>query len=453
MIVFNVQNTDDTYIGPYPYHIPSNNDVLGMGYHAQSGLMLTTVGRLRPGVPSTLNAFCVADYDKGTSPKLWGFPDYKRNTLKDYFYETTYRARELTKKHDTYSAGYYNHFYGEQHDSQDDVRIANTNNYYYDFSIISVYHPIVDDRCNRLFILDTGVLYYGTTVTYNVKNPSITVYELPSNGCTNRQFPVIRRVEIPNHLWELSVGFVYIALDYQSRGSCDDLYLYITNCFDNSIIVFDYKRGDFWSFTDSSMKPIASDESMIFSKSFNYEFNLGIMNVALGWPFDKTGNRKAYYAPGASLGEYAVSTKLLKNSKKSPNKYNEEDFQFVGYRGCDSQNYRQYFDHITGVMFFAEMQSNKVRCWNTQQPLNPDTIGVVMESNALQYVSEIFVDAEGYLWFHSCQLPIIFFSDSPLNTKKINSRTFRIKVQDAIKGTVCDVSNYKFVGDFYLEEE
>ncbi|XP_055697008.1 L-dopachrome tautomerase yellow-f2-like [Phlebotomus papatasi] len=415
--------------------------------------MLVTVARLRPGVPSNLNAFCVADYGKGTSPKLWGFPDFKRNTLKEYFYEKSYRTRKLTKRHDTYSAGYYNHFYGEQQDSQEDVRIANTNNYFHDFSIISVYHPIVDDRCNRLFTLDTGVLSYGLTVTYNVKNPSITVYELPSNGCTSRKFPVIRRVDIPNHLWQFPVGFVHIALDYQSRGSCDDLFLYITNCFDNSIIVFDYLRGDFWSFTDSSMKPIAAQASMVFGKSFNYEFNFGIMNVALGWPIDKAGNRKAYYAAGASLGEYAVSTKLLKNSKKAQNKYSEDDFHFIGYRGCDSQIDRQVFDHSTGVMFFGEMQSNKIRCWNTKLPLNPDTIGVVMESDALQYISEIFVDSEGYLWCHSCQLPIVYLSDSPLNTKKINSRTFRMKVLDVIKGTVCDVSNYKLEGDFYLEDE
>uniref|UniRef100_A0A1B0DIC1 Uncharacterized protein n=1 Tax=Phlebotomus papatasi TaxID=29031 RepID=A0A1B0DIC1_PHLPP len=76
----------NTLIGKYPYYIPAQNDVNGIQYHTQSGLMIAAVGRIRPGVPSTLNAFCVADYDKGTSPYLWGFPDYEKNTLKAEFY-------------------------------------------------------------------------------------------------------------------------------------------------------------------------------------------------------------------------------------------------------------------------------------------------------------------------------------------------------------------------------
>uniref|UniRef100_A0A1B0DQX9 Uncharacterized protein n=1 Tax=Phlebotomus papatasi TaxID=29031 RepID=A0A1B0DQX9_PHLPP len=141
----NLPFADDTQIGPYPYHIPSNNNILGITYHDQSGLMITTVGRLRPGVPSTLNAFCVAEYNQGTSPHLWGFPDYEKNTLKEEFYAGGDQSRKFNKQ-DKYSTNYHNYY---------------QNNNYNDFSIISVYHPIADDRCNRLFAVDTGLLRYG----------------------------------------------------------------------------------------------------------------------------------------------------------------------------------------------------------------------------------------------------------------------------------------------------
>uniref|UniRef100_A0A1B0DIC2 Uncharacterized protein n=1 Tax=Phlebotomus papatasi TaxID=29031 RepID=A0A1B0DIC2_PHLPP len=98
--------SDYTLIGKYPYRIPGNNDITGIEYHAKSGLMVTTVGRIRPGIPSTLNAFCVADYDKGTSPYIWGFPDYEKNTLKPEFYrDSFYDSRNLLNKNHNYSAG------------------------------------------------------------------------------------------------------------------------------------------------------------------------------------------------------------------------------------------------------------------------------------------------------------------------------------------------------------
>uniref|UniRef100_A0A1B0DQX8 Uncharacterized protein n=1 Tax=Phlebotomus papatasi TaxID=29031 RepID=A0A1B0DQX8_PHLPP len=423
---------DDTLIGPYPYHIPINNNVLGIAYHAQSGLMVTSVARLRPGVPSAINAFCVADYDQGTSPYLWGFPDYEKNTLKEEFYAGGDQSRKLNKQ-DKYSENYYN-------DYQD--------KYYNDFSIISSYHPIVDDRCNRLFALDTGALYYGPNgPIYYVQNPSLIVFELPPHGCDTRYFPLSRRVEFPNHLWEDPIGFLYIALDYQPKGSCDDLFLYITNVFDARVIVYDYKRGDFWYFADPSFRPYMAEAYMVFNKNFEYYFPIAVTNLALGWQ-DKDGDRNAYYGPEASFAEYVVSTKLLKNSKKAPYKYKPGEFELIGYRGCRSQTCRQFFDLSSGVLFFAEIQSNRVRCWNTQLPLNPDTIGVVMESDVLQYVSEIFVDPEGFLWFHSCQLPLLFHSEIPLDITKKTSRSFRVRATDAIKGTVCDLSNKYYRSEF-----
>ncbi|XP_055699434.1 L-dopachrome tautomerase yellow-f-like, partial [Phlebotomus papatasi] len=413
---------NNTLIGKYPYHIPSNTDILGVGYHANSGLMLTTVGRIRPGVPSTLNAFCVADYEKGSSPHIWGFPDYNKNTLKAYYYDdnSAYYARNLSRKEGGYSPGYY-YSYSD-----------------YDFSIISVYHPNVDDQCNRLYVVDTGVLSYGVSELYNVQNPAIIVFDLPSNGCQTRHFPVIRRIEIPISFWKNPVGFVFIAIDHQAKKSCDDVFLYITNTFDSSLTVYDYKKGSFWTFSSPSMGPIIAESKMVFNNYFHYEFILGIMNVALGWQ-DKKGNRNAYFAPGAGFAENVVSTKVLKTSPKTSFKYNFEDFLQIGYRGCKSQTFKQTFDLSTGVIFFAEMQSKQVQCWNTNLPLNPDTIGVVYESEALAFVSEIFVDFDGYLWFHSCHLPLTFLSDIALDMTNFTPTTFRITVSEAIKGTVCDL--------------
>ncbi|XP_055697009.1 L-dopachrome tautomerase yellow-f2-like [Phlebotomus papatasi] len=405
--------------------------------------MVTTVGRIRPGIPSTLNAFCVADYDKGTSPYIWGFPDYEKNTLKPEFYrDSFYDSRNLLNKNHNYSAGYFNYFFG--HTEVDTSRkgyYKRPYNYYQntqDFSIISTYFPNVDNQCDRLFVLDTGVLRYSATELYTVQNPAIIVFDLPFNGCYDRNFPVIRRVEIPSHLWTIAFGFTFISFDYKPKGSCDDVLLYITNIFDSNIIVYDYKKGDFWSISDPSMKPITAEATLTY-RGVSYVIPIGIINVALGWP-DKHGYRNAYYAPGSSLAEYVVSTKVLQDSKGVFNKYDSSEFTFIGYRGCNSENYKQVFDPNTGVIFFGEMQSNRIRCWNTQLPLNPDTIGIVYESDESVFFGDMSLDSEGNLWFFTNQLPIIFNSGDLLDISEVNSRVFRVKPSEAIKGTVCDIS-------------
>lgn len=77
-----------SYIGPYLYHIPENNNIVGMGYHPQSGLMIVAITRTRPGVPITMGAFCVKFYSVGSSPKIWAFPDNEANLLKSSDYDS-----------------------------------------------------------------------------------------------------------------------------------------------------------------------------------------------------------------------------------------------------------------------------------------------------------------------------------------------------------------------------
>ncbi|XP_059611835.1 L-dopachrome tautomerase yellow-f-like [Phlebotomus argentipes] len=382
--------------------------------------MITTVGRLRPGVPSTLNAFCLKDYEEGTSPHLWGFPNYERNTLKASFYN---QGRVLASFRKNYYPAYYNHIYA-------------TYNRENDYTIINVYFPHVDERCNRLFALDTGYLRYSPTLSYDVQYPALLVYGLPANGCQTRNFPLIRRIEIPKHLWTLSLGFITVTLDYQPKGSCEDVILYICNTLDNSLVVYDYKRGDFWSFVDDSMKPILSQTAVYF-KTFTFYVPLGLSNIVLGYP-DKNGDRNAYYGPAASSVEYVVTTKLLKN-KRAAYKYNREYFTPIGYRGCGAERFKQVFDPETGVIFFGEANSHRISCWNTRLPFNPDTIGVVFESDLLLYPADMFLDTEGFLWFLTDQLPIMYNTADFLDTSEINSRLFRVNAFEAIKGTICDI--------------
>ncbi|GAB0094204.1 hypothetical protein DMENIID0001_094590 [Sergentomyia squamirostris] len=398
--------------------------------------MIVTVARIRPGVPSTLNAFCTTDYPKRSSPRLWGFPNYQKNMLRASFYKETLDSSRidittsqssLPSTSNDSSSGYSNFFFDERERKVDPKD---------DFTIISIYHVTIDDRCSRLFVVDTGVLHYSLTTTYVVQDPAIIVFDLPSNACTNRNYRVLRRIVIPSHLYKTAAGWVYITLDYQPKGSCNDLFLYITNLFDSSLIVYDYKRGEFSPivFADPSMKPIMAESLLDFSEEYKWQIPIGIINVVLGW-LDRSGNRNAYYAPGASFGEYAVSTKVLKDFTKP---YDSKTFRFLGYRGCNSQTYTQAIDRSKGVIYFLEYNSKSIKCWNICRRLTPDNIGVIFDSKELDFLSSIFLDEDGYLWFHSSHLPFMFLSSDPLNISDVNSKTFRVKSSEVIQDTICD---------------
>ncbi|XP_059612754.1 L-dopachrome tautomerase yellow-f2-like [Phlebotomus argentipes] len=398
--------------------------------------------RLRPGVPSTLNAFCTTDYPKDSSPRYWGFPNYKMNQLKaSYYGETKHANQETHKRH---SSGYFNRFFGGvRHSLGYKTKKLNRrpSNSLEDFSIVSSSQPTVDNQCNRLFALDTGVLQYSATEIYNVQLPAIIVFDLPQDGCETRRFPVVRRVEIPSHLFKNPVSYNFMTIDQQLKGTCDDIYIYTSNTFDNTLLVYDYKRNSFWNIEHYLFNPVMAESFMVFNKDYNYQLPLGIVNVALGWP-DKKGNRPAYFTPGSSQGEYVFSTKYIKNQTNYLQDFSNS-ITVLGYRGSGTQAYRQVFDCNTGVIFFAEMQSNRLSCWNSLLPISPDTVGVVFESEALEFISGLKIDPTGYLWFHSSQVPLDFFTSDPLDLTKVNSRTFRIRVSDAINGTICDTSNYK----------
>ncbi|GAB0094210.1 hypothetical protein DMENIID0001_094660 [Sergentomyia squamirostris] len=426
----------NTLIGKYPYYIPENNDIIGVNYHAKSGLMLATVGRFFPGVPSSLNAFCGKDVPAGTSAKLWGFPDYRKNAPKaTYFsvppHDDSWSVNNTQKR---YAVGHLSHYYTHQYNT------GLRNSFYNpleDINIVSVYRTTLDDRCNRVFAVDSGVLHYSFHEIYDVQKPSLLVFDIPDNGCITKKFPVLRKVEIPDHLWKNPVGFVYVTVDYQPKTSCDDVIVYITNILDNSVVAYDYQTGDFWNIKHHTMNPVFHESTMDFDGQHTYDFPYGISNVVLGFP-DVYGNRVAFFSPVSSSAEYAVSTRVFKNAKDPSYKFTPKDFTFVGHRGCGTQAFRQVLDLTTGVMFFGDMQLKKIRCWNTQQALSPDTVGVVYESELIQSISDMNLDSNGDLWFHTSHLPLDYLIRRPLNTTIVNSRSFKINAAEVIRGTVCD---------------
>ncbi|GAB0088339.1 hypothetical protein DMENIID0001_027420 [Sergentomyia squamirostris] len=455
----NLPQSENLYIGPYKYYIPEQNQVSEVAFHPASGLMIVNVERIRPGVPSTLNAFCVNEYTVGSSPKIWGFPNYEVNALKasdfqtaSYQYERESRHHKKSNKYgQTYNINGFSNYYIGHHNQQHNYQkpyitkpttsTTTKRKTYYDLKrIVSTYSTIISEKCNRAYTIDVGALILDYTVnrTKVIQKPAILVFDLQSNCCETRNFPLVRRSTFPEHIANNEqFGILWFTLDYQS-DDCDDLFMYITNPYANTIIVYDYKRDDYWYFNHPSFAPVIAESHLVFDNTFFYDFHLGVVDITLGYE-DKYGDKTAYYSSGAGTAQFAVSTAVLKNKSIAPSNYNPDDFNIMGYRGCNNQILRMAIDYTYGVVFYLEMQSNRVRCWNMKKPLNPDNIGVVHESpEKYLFGISIFVDSRGYLWFDSTHFPLLFFTNEPLDLNEVNTRVFRVKVSKAIRGTVCE---------------
>ncbi|XP_055679876.1 L-dopachrome tautomerase yellow-f2-like isoform X1 [Lutzomyia longipalpis] len=442
VIYENLPKSENSWVGPYRYYIPENQGVNSFGYHPSSGLFIVTMVRFRPGIPTSLGAFCVQENAIGSSPRIWGFPNYQINALRDSDFASgsaEEAARNAWKKPNKYYYSNGSYYANPQYLYQEKPSGINYGDYYDNSPrIISVFHVNVDEHCNRVFFVDNGQLVYYSNTTYTIQKPALWVIDLPVNGCETRNFPIIRRTELPDRIAAKAPnGYMHITLDYQSKNSCDDLFVYIANTFFSYLIVYDYKKDEFWLFDHETFKPVVAESHFVFEETFKYDMPLGLHNLVLGYP-DKEGGRTAYYNDVASTAQYAVSTKILKNRRKSPINFNSKDFHIVGYRGCDHEPLKTVIDYTYGVMFNTEVQSNELRCWNMNKPLNPDNIGVISKSEDYTFPIQAFIDSRGYLWFGSTQIPILFASDEPLDLSKFNSIIFRVKASDAIRGTVCE---------------
>ncbi|XP_059611729.1 L-dopachrome tautomerase yellow-f2-like [Phlebotomus argentipes] len=433
----NLPYSEKSWVGPYRYYIPENNGVGSIAYHVASGLIMTANVRLRPGVPTSVGAFCIGDYPTGSSPKLWGFPNYELNALHATDFATQLETEEddETRIHKHHNKHHNNHHYVPIYVKPTVAPIEQPLEIK---RIASVFQVNGDEKCDRVLFMDHGQIQYYLNATYIIQKPSLWIIGLPSNGCETRQFPIIRRRELPDKIAAMgSYGFMHVVPDYQS-DDCADVLFYITNTFHSYLTVYDYKKDDFWTFDHETFKPVIAESHMVFRGTYNFDMPLGLFSIVLGYP-DEDGDRTAYYTSVAGTAQYAVSTRILKNKRRSPANFNSDDFRIMGYLGCNSQPLKSVIDYATGVVFTADVQTNEIHCWKVNSPLNPDTRDVVYKSDKYFFGPQMLIDSRGYLWFQSTSIPVLLTSDNPLDLTQVNSRFFRVKVTDAIRGTLCNI--------------
>lgn len=373
----------EPHLNPMFDYIPYNNIPMGISCH--KNLLFITIPRRREGIPATLNCINLdAIKSENRSPKLTAYPNYLVNSLKLNF----------------------------QPDSS---------------KIISVYRTSVDNNCNRLWFVDTGMLEYPSD-RKQIQPPSIWIINLNNNQ-------VIRKFQIPANIVADGRGLASITVDVLAN-SCNNAYAYIPDLFLYGLYVYSFSKNKMWKFEHNyfSFDPLVGDLEIA---NQTFQWNDGIFSITLG-NMKPDGFRDAYFHPMISNSEFAVSTEILQNEEDSARSWHGNDFMHLGTRGNLKQSTIHAFDPSTDIIFYAEISRNGVGCWNTKKVFSANNHGNVQnDSLRMIYPSDLTIDGNGNLWMMTNSMPVFIYSK--LNINEFNFRVWKQNTKILSQNTVCEI--------------
>lgn len=361
--------------------IPENHVLYGVAHDAVNDVIYASIPRTAPGIVATLVFFENVTETRELSPKFTAFPDYEVNEIKTCDILRSQKSRQrLASLYQRYARLDYS--YDPRFDSgsfTSGLPVLRCNAFE---RLISTYQPVLDE-CGRLWVLDTGVLEFPTG-NVRVKDSQLWVFDVRSGPW---DADLVRRFDFPSEIVKDGTGLSGLAVDVVG-GRCGETFVYIPNQVDNRIVVYDYYKDDAWFYEHYSLRGDAMESDFNYD-GFRIQFTAGVTSITLGPADEGPGHfRTAYYTAGSSTGEYSVSTKSLRNPNRSPTL---DHVTLVGYRGKDAQSMTHVYDEESGVLFFAESQTGRVRCWNSAKPLRPENLVTVFESKTFIYGSHISV--------------------------------------------------------------
>lgn len=205
--------------------------------------------------------------------------------------------------------------------------------------------------------------------------------------------------------------------------------------FNYRLHVYSFVEDRMWTFTHNFfyLDPLHGDFNIAGQK---FQWRDGVFSVTLG-AYQADGNREAYFHAMASLNEYVVSTKVLKNATNAARGYHGDDFKFLGRRQEYGQSNMHAFDESTGVVFYAEVARNAVGCWNSGEEFSQEKHDIVLrDDEQMVYPSDLTVDDEGNVWVLSNRIPQFVYAR--LNESEYNFKVWKGKASEIIQKTKCE---------------
>ncbi|XP_025415761.1 protein yellow isoform X1 [Sipha flava] len=378
--VFPDQKTRQAAIASGEY-VQANN--LPLGLEVWRDKLFITVPRWKAGVASTLNYVSLgSDSDRNRSPPLVPYPNYATNRL---------------PANNQQAAG----------------RIVNT-------------FRMAVDACNRLWLVDMNAAN-GT----EYGDPKLMVFDLNTDRKV-RQYTIgasLRRSDG-------STWFPGLTVDVDAN-QCDRAHAYLPDI-GWGMVVYRWRDDVAWRVEHPYFffDPMATVFNM---GGVRTEWQDGVFGVALSRR-RANGRRTLYFHALASTRMFGVDTSVLQSNGTAAATYDE--YRHLGYRPSGMQAATMAMDPVTGTLFYALVNQDAIGCWNPDRwdgrhSTNTSAV-VARDPVALNFPSDVKVDANSNLWVLSDRMPRFRFRVAEFDVTDVNYRVLSAPVVRMIKGTVCD---------------
>ncbi|KAH8300582.1 hypothetical protein KR044_010060, partial [Drosophila immigrans] len=293
--------------------------------------------------------------------------------------------------------------------------------------LISVYRTTVDAQCNRLWLIDSGIV--NATISLNqICPPKIVAFDLATDQ-------MVVRYELPPSQVKQDSLHSNIVVDVRN-GNCLDAHAFVTDVWRFGIVVYSLEKNRSWRVTNYnfSPNPVASDFNVY---GLNFQWLDGVFGMSL------SADRHLFFHPMASFKEFMVSVDLLLNEALWTNGTVDTSKLFVaiGDRGLNGQSSTSGIAR-NGVMFFTQVHRDNIGCWDTAKPYTRANLGSLLDAdnstNPIQFPNDLKLDNKERqgVWVMSNRLPIYLYSQ--LDYGDINFRILRADVDDIIADSVCN---------------
>ncbi|XP_055546266.1 protein yellow-like [Wyeomyia smithii] len=354
-------------------YVPTNG--LPVGIERWQNKLFVSVPRWKDGIPSTMNYIDMNQTPSG-SPALIPYPDWASNAAGD---------------------------------------CANG---------LNTVYRIKADKCDRLWLLDTGTVGIGNT-TQQLCPYALNIFDLK----TNRR---IRRYELRAEDTNPNTFIANIAIDMGS--SCEDTFAYMSDELGYGLIAYSYEKNKSWRFAHSFFfpDPLRGDFNIA---GLNFQWGEeGIFGMSLS-PLQADGFRTMYFSPLASHREFMVSTKTLRDEERVEESFH--DFQYLKERGPDAHTTSRVMSE-NGLQLFNLIDQNAVGCWHSSLPYSPEYHGIVDRDDVeLVFPADVKIDESETVWVISDRMPVFLITE--LDYSDVNFRIFSAPLSVLVSGTVCDV--------------
>ncbi|KAF5278603.1 hypothetical protein FQA39_LY00645 [Lamprigera yunnana] len=348
-----------------------------MGANRWGNKVFVTVPRRRPGVPSTLNFIWMNSTERHNVPLL-PYPNAEVNQLP----------------------------------SVDGEGI-----------LVSVYRTAVDS-CNRLWMVDTGLLEYPGNTT-RVHQSAVVVMDLITNQ-------IIRRYELKESDMKTDTNLASIIIDVMP-DSCDDAFAYMPDLGGFGLVVYSYREDTSWRISHNYfyVETLAGDFNI---GGVKFQWNDGIFSVALS-EFKPDGSRTAYFHSMAGTHLYSVSTNVLRNQTLATRSYHGDDFKVEVNRGQGTQASGSDLHKTSGLLFMGLVNQNALGCYNIFRPATPENFDVVhKDDQKFIYPCDVKISGDDIIVLTNA-MPVFLYGR--LNYDQVNFRIWINNVYEAVKGTKC----------------